>query len=193
MARILIVDDEKSIRRTLGEFLRADGHEVIEAEDADVALRQLNEREFDVVVTDIILPRVNGVELLRRIQAAASHVQVVMMTGEPTVETASESLRAGAADYLSSPSPRLGSSRCGQRGEAQDAGRHETPVGSGRIARIKRTWSGWWTSEPGSCARARRDSSRSPSIWANGSGRWMRTGFIPTPVRSWRRPWLSSR
>ena len=68
MARILIVDDEKSIRRTLGEFLRAAGYEVIEAEDADVALQRLREAEFDVVVTDIILPRVTGVELLRRIR-----------------------------------------------------------------------------------------------------------------------------
>ena len=102
-SRILVVDDEKSIRRTLGEFLRADGYEVVEAEDADAALHQLNEREFDVVVTDIILPRVTGVELLRCIHATAPHVQVVMMTGEPTVETASESLRAGAADYLFKP------------------------------------------------------------------------------------------
>ncbi|MHB1309818.1 MAG: hybrid sensor histidine kinase/response regulator [Limisphaerales bacterium] len=103
MPKILIVDDEKSIRRTLAEFLRAEGHEVHEAEDADVALRHLSDVEYDVVVTDIILPRVTGVELLRRIQATAPHVQVVMMTGEPTVETAAESLRMGAADYLFKP------------------------------------------------------------------------------------------
>jgi PAS domain S-box-containing protein len=103
MARILIVDDEKSIRRTLGQFLRDDGHEAIEAEDADAALQCLQEAEFDVVVTDIILPRLTGVELLRRIHATAPHVQVIMMTGEPTVETASDSLRAGAADYLFKP------------------------------------------------------------------------------------------
>lgn len=103
MSRILIVDDERSIRRTLGEFLRAEGYDVVEAEDADVALRRLSEAAFDVVVTDIILPRVTGVELLRSIHATDPHVQVVMMTGEPTVETASESLRAGAADYLFKP------------------------------------------------------------------------------------------
>ncbi len=103
MARILIVDDEKSIRQTLGAFLRREGYEVVETEDADVALQRLSEGEFDVVVTDIILPRVTGVELLRRIRAIAPDVQVVMMTGEPTVETASESLRAGAADYLFKP------------------------------------------------------------------------------------------
>ncbi len=103
MARILIVDDENSIRRTLGEFLRLDGHEVVEAEDAFTALHCLQAAEFDVVVTDIILPQVTGVELLQRIRLAAPHVQVVMMTGEPTVDTARESLRAGAADYLFKP------------------------------------------------------------------------------------------
>jgi PAS domain S-box-containing protein len=103
MAHILIVDDEKSIRRTLAEFLREEGHKVVEAEDAEVALQRLRESDYDVVVTDIILPRVTGVELLRRIHATAPHVQVVMMTGEPTVETATESLRMGAVDYLFKP------------------------------------------------------------------------------------------
>jgi PAS domain S-box-containing protein len=103
MSRILIVDDELGIRRTLGQSLRRDGYEVREAADATAALEQLNETEFDVVVTDINMPGVTGVELLRRIHATAPQVQVVMMTGEPTVESASESLRAGAADYLLKP------------------------------------------------------------------------------------------
>lgn len=103
MSKILIVDDEKSIRRTLGEFLREAGYAVVEAENAEVALGWLSEAAFDVVVSDIILPRINGVELLRRIQEVSPLVQVVMMTGEPTVETATESLRAGAVDYLFKP------------------------------------------------------------------------------------------
>ena len=103
MARILIVDDEKSIRRTLTEFLVDEGYEVIAAEDVDAAQQCLAEADFDVVVTDIILPRISGIELLHRIQASAPDVQVVMMTGEPTVETAIESLRSGAADYLYKP------------------------------------------------------------------------------------------
>jgi PAS domain S-box-containing protein len=103
MSRVLIVDDEKSIRRTLGEFLRAEGYEVEEAEDAEAAQRHLESAAFDVVVTDIVLPRISGVELLHRIHGLAPDVQVVMMTGEPTVETATESLRAGATDYLFKP------------------------------------------------------------------------------------------
>lgn len=103
MARILIVADEKSIRGTLGEFLRAEGYEVIEAEDADGARQRMREAEFDVVVSDIILPRINGVELLRHIQATDPRVQVVMMTGESTVETATDLLRASTADYVIKP------------------------------------------------------------------------------------------
>jgi signal transduction histidine kinase len=103
MARILIVDDEKSIRNTVSEFLRMDGHEVRTAEDADVAMALMEEHSFDVVVTDIILPRVSGVTLLQRIKERAPDIQVIMMTGEPTVDTAVEAVRAGARDYLSKP------------------------------------------------------------------------------------------
>lgn len=103
MARVLVVDDERSIRWTLGQFLRGEGHEVVEVENAELAQKELHEKPFDVVVTDIILPRVTGVELLRMIQAVAPEVPVIMMTGEPTVESAQESLRAGAVDYLAKP------------------------------------------------------------------------------------------
>jgi len=103
MATVLVVDDEKSIRVTLGEFLRLDGHGVQIAEDADVALTLLGERPVDVVVTDIILPRVSGMRLLQQIRERDPAIQVIVMTGEPTVETAVEAVRAGAYDYLSKP------------------------------------------------------------------------------------------
>ncbi len=103
MARILVVDDEKSIRTTLREFIEEDGHEVLTAEDAEEALSLLGEDSFDIVVTDIILPRVTGVALLDRIRSIGPDVQVVMITGEPNVETAAAAVRAGAFDYLSKP------------------------------------------------------------------------------------------
>jgi len=103
MASVLVVDDEKSIRNTLGEFLRMDGHEARTAEDADAALALMAQCAFDVVVTDIILPRASGVTLLQQIREQAPDVQVVMMTGEPTVDTAVQAVRAGAHDYLSKP------------------------------------------------------------------------------------------
>ncbi len=103
MTRVLIVDDERSIRITLAEFLREDGFEVDTAEDAFIAEELLKTGSYDVVVSDVILPKINGVELLHKIRSASPHVQVIIMTGEPTVETASEAVRAGASDYLFKP------------------------------------------------------------------------------------------
>ena len=103
MASVLIVDDERSIRVTLGEFLRMDGHLVDAVEDAEGARALLDAHDWDVVVTDIVLPRVTGVELLHWIRDTRPDVQVIMMTGEPTVDSAAEAVRAGAFDYLSKP------------------------------------------------------------------------------------------
>jgi len=103
VARVLLVDDEQSIRTTLGEFLCAGGYQVKTAEDAETAKKLLQENAFGVVVSDIVLPRLSGVDLLHFIREAAPHVQVIMMTGEPTVETAAEAVRAGASDYLTKP------------------------------------------------------------------------------------------
>ena len=89
MTRVLVVDDEKSIRMTLKEFLDEANYDVETAEDADVASQLLENEAFDVVVSDIILPRMSGVQLLQKIRQAAPDVQVIMMTGEPTADTAS--------------------------------------------------------------------------------------------------------
>ncbi len=102
-SRVLVVDDEKSIQVTLRSFLQEAGYEVEIAGDADHARRLLSNGAWDVVVTDIVLPGVSGIELLKSIHAAAPAVQVIMMTGEPTVETAAEAVRAGARDYLTKP------------------------------------------------------------------------------------------
>jgi PAS domain S-box-containing protein len=103
MGKILVVDDEESIRITLNAFLTKDKHDVQVAEDADKAIELFGKTDFDVVVSDIILPRMTGVDLLKAIRKISPYVQVIMMTGRPTVETASESLRAGAFDYLYKP------------------------------------------------------------------------------------------
>lgn len=103
-ARILIVDDEKSIRLVLRAFLeKLEGYEVDLAEDVHQAWALLMKGAFDVVVTDIVLPGLSGVELLQMIRAAAPDVQVILMTGMPTAETASAALRGGARDYLVKP------------------------------------------------------------------------------------------
>ena len=103
MSRVLVVDDERSIRLTLTRFLKDAGHEVATAEDADSARQVLAGGDFDVVMSDIVLPRVTGVELLHLVRRSAPDVQVILMTGQPTVDTASEAVRAGAFDYLHKP------------------------------------------------------------------------------------------
>ena len=103
MARILIVDDEQSIRETFAVFLRAEGHEVETAATADSALARLDDGPFDVLVGDIVMPGENGVPLLQAVRKTAPHTKVIMMTGEPTVETAAEAVRAHATDYLVKP------------------------------------------------------------------------------------------
>jgi putative two-component system response regulator len=103
MGRVLVVDDEKSIRITLKAFLSEVGYEVQVAEDAEKAIKMLRETDFDVVVTDIIMPRVTGVDLLKAILEISPDSKVIMMTGEPTVKTATDSLRSEAFNYLIKP------------------------------------------------------------------------------------------
>ncbi|MCA9682193.1 MAG: response regulator [Myxococcales bacterium] len=103
MARILVVDDERSLRRTFALFLRDDGHEVDTAEDVDQALATLEKDDFDVVVSDIILPRRSGVSLMEAIAERWPDIKVILVTGEPTVETAASAVRSGAYDYISKP------------------------------------------------------------------------------------------
>jgi len=101
--RVLIVDDEESIRITLAEFIKEDGYVIDIAGDAAEALGLMDKHAFDVVVTDIVLPRMNGVALMKEIRARSPDTQVIMLTGDPTVETAAEAVRAGAVDYLTKP------------------------------------------------------------------------------------------
>ncbi len=103
LKRVLVVDDERSIRVTRGEFLRDDGDEVSVAESLEQAWEMLAIESFDGVLTDIIMPQFSGVALLKAIKETSLQAQVILMTGEPTVETAAEATRSGAFDYLVKP------------------------------------------------------------------------------------------
>lgn len=103
MRKVLIVDDEKSIRITLSEFLKKEGYEVGIAADAASAFQMLEEQEYDIILTDIIMPRITGIELLEKIRERSKHTQIIIMTGEPTVETAVKAVQSGANDYLTKP------------------------------------------------------------------------------------------
>lgn len=103
MANVLVVDDEQSIRISLREFLKDANYDVSVAEDADEAMNMLGAEDFDVVLADIILPRISGVNLLKAIKKISPLVQVILMTGEPSVETATEAVRSDAFDYVAKP------------------------------------------------------------------------------------------
>ncbi len=102
-ARILVIDDEESIRFTFERFLTTEGYSVTTAENCSEALARLNETSFDVVFADIILGDGTGIDILREIRARGLSCPVIMITGDPGVETAAASIRLDAFDYISKP------------------------------------------------------------------------------------------
>ncbi len=102
-AIILVIDDEESIRFTFERFLSAEGHIVVTAESCTEALVRIKETSFDVIFADIILGDGTGIDILRDIKARGLLCSVIMVTGDPGVETAAESIRLGAFDYIPKP------------------------------------------------------------------------------------------
>ncbi len=101
--RILVVDDEDSIRRRCVRLLARKGFDVLGTADGQSALDLLGKRPFDLVIADIRMPGLDGMELLERVKAADPSVEIVMMTGYAAVETAVKAMKAGARDYLTKP------------------------------------------------------------------------------------------
>lgn len=100
---ILVVDDEKGIRDGLRLFLKREGHSVFTAADGREALDILEKNDMDIVISDLKMPRINGDELLAFIKKEYPGVKVIILTGHGTVETAVESMRNGAYDFLIKP------------------------------------------------------------------------------------------
>src|SRR3989442_1504396 len=103
---LLLVDDEQKIRRVLGEALRAEGHEVIEAAGAREAQRTLADRTIDVLIIDNLMPDMTGLDLIRELVAStpeAERPQILMMTAHATIESAIEAMKLGALDFLQKP------------------------------------------------------------------------------------------
>jgi len=102
-ARVLLVDDEVELTRSLAKVLGRRGLRVTTASNGGEALALFGERRFDLVVLDVKMPQVGGVEVLRRIKAVDPSVEVILLTGHPSVRTAVEGLESGAFDYLLKP------------------------------------------------------------------------------------------
>ena len=103
MAKVLIVDDEQSIRRTLREILEFEKYVVDEASDGLECLVKLKRNKYDVVIMDIKMPKMDGMDALERIQLLASDTPVVMISGHADINTAVDAVKKGAFDFISKP------------------------------------------------------------------------------------------
>ena len=102
-ARLLIAEDEANLRLVLQKELQRLGYRVQAANDGEAALRKLEESNVDVLLCDINMPHMDGMELLRRLHERPNPPEVIMLTGQGTIETAVEAMKLGAYDYLTKP------------------------------------------------------------------------------------------
>lgn len=103
MPNILIIDDEKAIRNVLKEILSNEGFEVMEASDGEEGLHKFNAGSFDVVLCDIKMPKLDGIEFLQKVMETQTEVPVIMISGHGNIETAVDAVKKGAFDYISKP------------------------------------------------------------------------------------------
>ena len=101
--KILIAEDEEMLGGVLQQFLTGKGHQVTVTHDGRSALEALKREEFDVALLDIVMPELDGLEVLRHLQEEPNPPQVIIITGNGTIETAITAIRLGAYDYLSKP------------------------------------------------------------------------------------------
>ncbi len=103
MADILIIDDERAIRKTLSEILSFEGYKVDEASDGEEGLKKFKEKTFDLVLCDIKMPKLDGIEFLQRAGEINPDIPIVMISGHGNIETAVEAVKKGAYDFISKP------------------------------------------------------------------------------------------
>ncbi|NDE10668.1 MAG: sigma-54-dependent Fis family transcriptional regulator [Chitinophagia bacterium] len=103
MASILIIDDEKAIRKTLTEILRYEGYKIDEAEDGEEGLRKFSNTAYDLVLCDVKMPKMDGIEFLENSKAINSDVPIIVFSGHGNIETAVEAVKKGAFDFISKP------------------------------------------------------------------------------------------
>lgn len=103
MAKILVIDDEKAIRSTLKEILEFESHSVDLAEDGPTGIEMFGSGNYDIVLCDIKMPQMDGLEVLEKLQEQAADVPVVMISGHGNIDTAVESIKKGAYDFIEKP------------------------------------------------------------------------------------------
>lgn len=105
MAQILIIEDDDIMLKAIRNILRKDGHEVITAKDGKEAFDKLDNEEFDIVITDLMMPYANGLEVVSRLRNNPDkrHVGIIVCSSVGNEETITEAFRLGADDYLKKP------------------------------------------------------------------------------------------
>lgn len=103
MADILIIDDEKAIRKTLSEILSFEGYKIEEAADGEEGLKKFKEKNYDLVLCDIKMPKLDGIEFLQKAGESNPDIPIIMISGHGNIETAVEAVKKGAFDYISKP------------------------------------------------------------------------------------------
>jgi len=103
MAEILIIDDEKAIRKTLTEILSFEGYKIDEAADGEEGLKKFKEKTYDLVLCDIKMPKLDGIEFLQKAGETNPDIPIIMISGHGNIETAVEAVKKGAYDYISKP------------------------------------------------------------------------------------------
>ncbi len=103
MSNILIIDDEKAIRKTLSEILSYEGYKIEEAGDGEEGLKKFSEKAYDIVLCDIKMPKLDGIEFLEKAKAVNADIPVIMISGHGNIDTAVEAVKKGAFDYISKP------------------------------------------------------------------------------------------
>ncbi len=103
MAKILLIDDEKSIRRTLREILEYEKYQVDEAADGIEGIASMEKEKYDIVLCDIKMPKMDGIEVLEKLMQTSSDTPVVMISGHGNIETAVEAVKKGAFDFIAKP------------------------------------------------------------------------------------------
>ena len=103
MAKILVIDDEKSIRNSLREILEYEKHEVQDAPDGQAGLKKAESEKFDIILCDVTMPGMDGIEFLEKVVDIQPEVPVIMISGHGTIETAVEAIKKGAYDFVSKP------------------------------------------------------------------------------------------
>ena len=103
VGRILVVDDDESIRLMLKDYFAGFGYDVVAAGDGEDALKKFSPGKFDCVISDLMMPKIDGISLLKKIKSLDKKIFFLMITGYPSIDNAIDAIKEGAYEYITKP------------------------------------------------------------------------------------------